>query len=1265
MKKVSKIKLINIALVTMLLMLANNSATASWYYVTSSWVSNGTGYFNLQANDCNYYTTVQCMDPNKALPPNGHSYYDSGNYFYPQNNYYQTAYGTPINCGPTCSVPEANYTITASECGQNNGNVYVNAYGGGSNTHYYAFAGGNYDGPYDAYNFTNIAPGSWTFYVSSDPNNASCQKSFTVNVPEEDCGPTCSPPQITYNVTNADCGQNNGNVYIDGSGGGSNTHYYAFAGGNYDGPYDAYNFTNLAPGSFTFYISSNPNEPSCATTLTVNVSGGNPPNVSAGPNKNICQGESVQLCASGAITYLWNNGSNNKCITVSPNSTTTYTVTGRADGCSDVDNVTVTVQNAPNVSAGPDQRICEGESVQICASGASAYSWSNGSNTQCITVSPTNTSTYTVIGISNAECTDSDVIEIAVEECCGLTINVEDTTICRGENITIIPNVEDAIICDVSQGPSYIWSSGEITQTITVSPDVTTEYSVTITDCDNVCTDTDVFVINVEECCPLTADAGLDQIICEGESTTITATAENFAVCGSAGPSYLWSNGVNSPTQVVSPTSTTTYTVTITDCDNICTAIDEVTINVETGCCAPSAPDISIRSIESDCDTYPGETSINSTGGNNTEEYITSYLLVDSIGNIIDANTEPIFDILNAGSYTAYSLNFAIGGIDGQTIFIGENIANVTGSCFELSEGVPLEVCITFSNRSPIAINDDNITFREDPIFGNVLNNDTDPDGDDLTINTTAILPPSNGSVQIYPSGTYFYIPDEGFTGTDGFAYEICDSGSPQLCAIGRVRINVMPGMMNALVLNNDDVMGDSNAGPNNLISGTTQLVYKSANQAWTGNLMVNDIATNSVDLIMNTTPVTHPTNGTLILYADGSYEYTPNADYIGDDEFEYEVCTDEITPICGTAKMYITIVEDMNGAPFAGDDFFVVNENDDNYFGNIASNDYDTDGGTCAFTLINTADNTTENTMTTEKGATVTLNADGTFTYTPEAGYIGADAFCYTITDDTGKTHKATANIFVRRTHAKVNLNVFLAGALADATSMNTGINDRGLLPGQTPTSNLATPTPAGQPYNVAPWNYNGTEGLGWTDTDYETIEAAEGATVVDWVLVTFRTGIEENTAVGQAAGLLLNDGRVIFPENNALSLDGLLAANLYMVIDHRNHMGVMSPVAVNMTARAEMALDLRNADSYSTLTGIGQSKIMENVWAMPAGDASKITDADGYDINGNDKSAWDADNGKFDNYFPGDFNLDGDVNGGDKALWSENNGIFSNVPK
>ena len=116
---------------------------------------------------------------------------------------------------------------------------------------------------------------------------------------------------------------------------------------------------------------------------------------------------------------------------------------------------------------------------------------------------------------------------------------------------------------------SYLWDNGlGAGANQTVTPSVTTTYSVTVTNA-NGCTDTDQVTVTVN---PFpTANAGSDQTICAGQSVSLTA---------SGGTNYAWSNGLgNGANQTVSPTGTTTYTVTVTNGTN-CADTDEITITV-------------------------------------------------------------------------------------------------------------------------------------------------------------------------------------------------------------------------------------------------------------------------------------------------------------------------------------------------------------------------------------------------------------------------------------------------------------------------------------------------------------------------------------------------------------------------------------------------------------------------------------------------------------------------------------------------------------
>ena len=141
--------------------------------------------------------------------------------------------------------------------------------------------------------------------------------------------------------------------------------------------------------------------------------------------------------------------------------------------------------------------------------------------------------------------------------------------------------------------------------------------------------------------------------------------------------------------------------------------------------------------------------------------------------------------------------------------------------------------------------------------------------------------------------------------------------------------------------------------------------------------------------------------NGAVALNADGTFTYTPNANFFGSDSFTYEVNDGN----GGTDQATVTItVDSVNDAPVAGADSFNVAEdgvlNDD-----VLSNDSDLDGDTLTVNTTPVVDPT---------NGTVQLNADGTFTYTPNGNFAGTDSFTYEATDGNGGTAQATVAITV-----------------------------------------------------------------------------------------------------------------------------------------------------------------------------------------------------------------------------------------------------------
>ncbi|MEX7474670.1 cadherin-like domain-containing protein, partial [Mycobacterium adipatum] len=139
--------------------------------------------------------------------------------------------------------------------------------------------------------------------------------------------------------------------------------------------------------------------------------------------------------------------------------------------------------------------------------------------------------------------------------------------------------------------------------------------------------------------------------------------------------------------------------------------------------------------------------------------------------------------------------------------------------------------------------------------------------------------------------------------------------------------------------------------------------------------------------------------NGTLTLNADGTFTYTPDADYNGTDSFTYTVS--DGTSTSSVAAVSIT-VDPINDAPIANNDSYSIGE-DSTLTGNVLTNDTDADADTLTATLV---DGPTHGTLT--------LNADGSFTYTPTADYTGIDSFSYRTSDGSETSNTALVTIAV-----------------------------------------------------------------------------------------------------------------------------------------------------------------------------------------------------------------------------------------------------------
>ncbi len=218
--------------------------------------------------------------------------------------------------------------------------------------------------------------------------------------------------------------------------------------------------------------------------------------------------------------------------------------------------------------------------------------------------------------------------------------------------------------------------------------------------------------------------------------------------------------------------------------------------------------------------------------------------------------------------------------------------------------------------------------------------------------------------------------------------------------------------------------------------------------------------------------------------------------------------------------------------------------------------------------------------------------------------------------------------------------LKVLLEGPF-NGTDMNTDLFDQGILP-------------VDQPFNMAPWNYNGTE----------SISAPAGTNIVDWVYIQMReTDGDASTAtvdkmIDHQAAVVLSDGTIASPDGIPYILfSGNITQNLYIVIYQRNHISVMSATPL-IESSGTFSFDFTDALSKAYMDG--QKLLGGGMYGMIAGDS----DANGV-VDDNDKDVnWTGDAGSA-GYFSSDLNLDSQVNNPDKDdKWMPNIGSGTMVP-
>jgi gliding motility-associated-like protein len=375
-----------------------------------------------------------------------------------------------------------------------------------------------------------ITPLSNAVYTVAGRNNNNCSGSGTVFITV-----SALPTVVATAGSGTICPGSN--VTLSASGASS----YNWNPGNLSG-----NLIVVAPAVNTTYTVVG-SAGGCTAMATVSVAIANTVGLTATASPTaICQGNASTLTASGASTYTWQpGGSHLSQPVVNPAVSTVYTLSGtNSFGCVTNTLLLLVVNQNPVLSISPaSPTVCNGSPLILTASGASAYTWTPGNaTTNAITITPSGSSIYTVVGVSN-NCASTGTVMVNVSQPPPLFALASSNNICGGSSVSLT----------AGGASTYTWMPGNLSApSVTVSPTVSTIYTVTGANNNN-CTSVQTLTVNVTPS-PTLNISSTSNPVCSGTAVTLS---------GSGALSYTWQPGpLITSNIVVSPASTLIYTLT-------------------------------------------------------------------------------------------------------------------------------------------------------------------------------------------------------------------------------------------------------------------------------------------------------------------------------------------------------------------------------------------------------------------------------------------------------------------------------------------------------------------------------------------------------------------------------------------------------------------------------------------------------------------------------------------------------------------------------
>lgn len=320
---------------------------------------------------------------------------------------------------------------------------------------------------------------------------------------------------------------------------------------------------------------------------------------------------------------------------------------------------------------------------------------------------------------------------------------------------------------------------------------------------------------------------------------------------------------------------------------------------------------------------------------------------------------------LNDDGSFIYTPRFGFHGTDSFIYLVTDEDGEISSQVVTLT--------VANNNAAPVAGADSYEVDRNGSLVvtpaDGVLRNDSDPDGDSLTVLLAG--PPAHGSLTMNPDGSFTYTPHFGYHGPDSFSYLVRDPSGDE--ALATVSLTVR--LPNTAPVAVDDVAYQVNEDGSLSVDAAEGVLANDSDPD--GSPLTAQLRTN-------------PANGRVTLAADGSFVYVPNPGFVGTDSFTY-IAND------GSDGSYATVtltVNAVNHAPVGSADAYAMEAGATftvDAARGVLANDSDPDGDTLTAVLLQGPRN-----------GQFALNADGSFTYTPDAGFSGEDVFTYSLRDGT-----------------------------------------------------------------------------------------------------------------------------------------------------------------------------------------------------------------------------------------------------------------------